>query len=139
MNISQKTLKDLHAMADLFRANIVENSVKLQSTEVVIAAAREMIALQGYLSPGGTFAQARVDLIQDILLVGGPMHRKEILRHVKARGVTFKGSTPELAQLSMYLNRAPNAHSTGNGMWELLDAGKEELKSKRREEAHRAA
>ena len=85
---------------------------------------------------GGVSATAVRMAVEMIIERGAPMHTREILRELAARGVPIGGSTP-VANLSGFLSRADELRNSRADGWGLAQWGTP-VDEEKDEEAHSA-
>ena len=108
-------LRSLREMRPDFEQRIRDAEAALEGIDRAIAALSEQVAAERRIAP----LEGVADAVRAILAAeGGPLHRKEIMERLSARGIHVEGDKP-LSNLSAIMNRARDMESYGDGRWGL--------------------
>ena len=117
LNKDDARIKKLHIQ----KAEIEAEIGRLEERRGVIVSFREIVEAEPEpVSREGTITSQVTDLVEQILSIEGPIHRKELLARVRQQGIYFgSAEKDQLNTFASYLTVDDRFESIGRGVWRL--------------------
>ena len=110
------------------KAEIDAKISRLQETMRATELVRERVEQKPErIARTGTITEQVTNLVERILSLEGPVHRKELLARVKEQGIHFASEEKkQLNTFASYLTTDKRFESVGRGVWQLVDSDDED-------------